>query len=132
MERTSQTRPPVVLIAEDDPGSLMALAACLELEGYTAVPATDGETALSCYDERGGQVDFVIADFHLPDCNGMELIAELRWQGSTVPMLIVTGALVDEAVLVQQGASAVLKKPLDIEAVLTWLRKRQSGDGSRS
>lgn len=60
MESTSQTRPPVVLIAEDDPGSLMALAACLELEGYEAVPATDSETALACYDERGGQIDFVI------------------------------------------------------------------------
>jgi CheY-like chemotaxis protein len=63
MESTSPTRPQVVLIAEDDPGSLMALPTCLELEGYAAVPATDGETALACYDERGGQLDFVITDF---------------------------------------------------------------------
>jgi DNA-binding response OmpR family regulator len=132
MENTSPTQSQVVLIAEDDPGSLMALAVCLELEGYAAVPATDGERALACYDERGGQIDFVITDFHLPDCNGIELIAELRWQGSTVPMLIVTAALVDEAVLVQQGASAVLPKPLNIEAVLAWLRQGQSGEGAHS
>ncbi len=60
MESTSPTQPQVVLIAEDDPGSLMALATCLELEGYAAVPATDGETALAYYAERGGQIDFVI------------------------------------------------------------------------
>jgi len=132
MESTSPTQPQVVLIAEDDPGRLMALATCLELEGYAAVPATDGETALACSDERDGQIDFVITDFHLPDCNGVELIAELRWQGSTVPTLIVTAARVDAAVLVQQGASAVLEKPLNIEAVLAWLRERQSEEGPHS
>ena len=114
MSGINPTQPQVVLIAEDDPGSLMALAVCLELEGYEAVPATDSETALACYNEHAGQIDFVITDFNLPDCNGMELIAELRWQGSTVPMLIITAALVDEAVLVQQDASAVMSKPLDI------------------
>lgn len=132
MESTSPTQPQVVLIAEDDPGRLMALATCLELEGYAAVPATNGETALAYYDERDGQIDFVITDFHLPDCNGMELIAELRWQGSTVPMLIVTATRVDAAVLMQQGASAVLPKPLNIEAVLAWLREEQSGEGPHS
>jgi two-component system, OmpR family, alkaline phosphatase synthesis response regulator PhoP len=132
MESTSPTQPQVVLIAEDDPGSLMALATCLELAGYAVVPATDGETALACYDERGGRIDFVITDFHLPDCNGVEVIAELRWQGSTVPMLIITAAPVDAAVLVQQGASAVLQKPLNIEAVLAWLRPGQSEQGPHS
>jgi DNA-binding response OmpR family regulator len=132
MESTSPTRPQVVLIAEDDPGSLMVLAVCLELEGYETLQATDGEAALACYDERGGQIDCVISDFHLPDCNGMELIAELRWQGSTVPMLIVTAALVDETVLVQQGASAVMSKPLDMKAVLAWLRGGQRRDSTCS
>lgn len=74
----------------------------------------------------------MITDFHLPDCNGMELIAELRWQGSTVPMLIVTAALVDETVLVQQGASAVMSKPLDMKAVLAWLRGGQRRDSTCS
>lgn len=132
MESTLLTRLQVVLIAEDDPGSLMALAVCLGLEGYETLQATDGEAALARYDERGGQVDFVITDFHLPDCNGMELIAELRWQGSTIPMLIVTAALVDETVLVQQGASLVMSKPLDMKAVLAWLRGGQCRDSSRS
>ena len=86
MHGINSTRPKVVLIAEDDPGSLMVLATCLESEGYEAVAVTDGDTALACYEERGGQIDCVITDFRLPDCNGIELIAELCWQGSTVPI----------------------------------------------
>jgi DNA-binding response OmpR family regulator len=132
MHGINSTRPQVVLIAEDDPGGLMALATCLGLEGYEAVPAADGETAIACYGERGGQIDFVITDFNLPDCNGIELIAELRWQGSAVPMLIVTAALVDEEVLVQQGASAVMIKPLYIPALLEWLRQERNMNRART
>jgi DNA-binding response OmpR family regulator len=121
-----------VLIAEDDPGSLMALAVCLGLEGYETLQASNGEAALAHYDAHGERIDFVITDLHMPGINGVELIAELRWQGSTIPMLIVTAAAVDETILVQQGANAVMTKPLKIEAVLAWLRGGQRGEGARS
>ena len=127
MENSILIRPEVVLIAEDDPASLLALAGRLELEGYTTLQALTGEAALAHYDDCNGQIDFVITGFHLPDCNGMELIAELRWQGSTVPMLIVTAATLDEVMLVQHGASAVMAKPLDINALVAWLKKQRDG-----
>ncbi|MGE0679905.1 MAG: response regulator [Candidatus Binatia bacterium] len=101
MENLIPIRPEVVLIVEDDPGSLLALAVCLELEGYATLQALTGEAALAHYDERHGQIDFMITDYHLPDCNGMELIAELRWQGSAAPMLIVSAGILDETVLLQ-------------------------------
>ena len=52
----------------------------------------------------------------------MELIAELRWQGSAIPMLIVTAAVLDEVMFVQHGASAVMAKPLDLNALVAWLK----------
>lgn len=125
MENLTPIQPEVVLIAEDDPGSLPTLAEYLELEGYTTLQALTGEAALAHHDERHGQIDFVITDYHLPDCNGIELIAELRWQGSAAPMLIVTAAILDETVLLQQGADAVLPKPLAIEAAVAWLSKER-------
>ena len=57
MHDINSTRPHVVLIAEDDPGSLMALATCLELDGYIAVPAANGEAARIPY--LGDQVERV-------------------------------------------------------------------------
>lgn len=123
-------RPEVVLIAENDPGNLLALAVRLELEGYTTLQALTGEAALAHYDERYGQIDFVITDYHLPDCNGMELIAELRWQGSTVPMVLISAVILDETVLLQQGASAVIAKPLDMNVLVAWLKERRNGGGS--
>jgi len=130
MENSIPIRPEVVLIAEDDPGSLLALAAWLELEGYATLQALTGEAALTHYEERHGQIDFIITDYHLPDCNGMELIAELRWQGSAAPMLIVTAAILDETVLLQQGANAVMAKPLDLNALVVWLKEQRNGGGS--
>lgn len=130
MENSILIRPEVALMAEDDPGSLLALAVCLELEGYTTLQALTGEAALAHYDDCNGQIDFVITDFHLPDCNGMELIAELRWQGSIVPMLIVTADILDEVMLVQHGASAVMAKPLDLNALVAWLKEQRNGDGA--
>lgn len=121
-------QPRVVLIVDDDPRTLIALAVCLELAGYQAVQATDGESALGQYNERGGQVDFVMTTLQLPDLNGMELIAELRWQGSTVPMLVVTDSPVEEMIFQQQGADAVMTKPVDIAALLEWLGQEQGPD----
>lgn len=130
MEHVIPAQPEVVLIVEDDPGSLLALAMYLELEGYTTLQALTGEAALTHYDDCNGQIDFVITDFHLPDYTGIELIAELRWQGSTVPMLIVTAAILDETMLVQHGASAVMAKPLDMSVLVTWLKERRNGGGA--
>jgi CheY-like chemotaxis protein len=56
----------------------------------------------------------VIADYHMPGLNGLELTAELRKRGSQVPVIIIT-AMSDpriESRAVELGIKSVLKKPL--------------------
>lgn len=67
----------------------------------------------------------------LPDLNGMELIAALRWQGSSVPMLVVADFPLEEEIFRQQEADAVMAEPLIIAARLAWLRQGQRADAPR-
>jgi CheY-like chemotaxis protein len=65
----------------------------------------------------------VIADYHMPGLNGVELTAELRNRGNTVPVIIIT-AMSDpqiEADAAKLGVKSVLRKPLG-RALVTVLQ----------
>jgi two-component system response regulator FixJ len=59
----------------------------------------------------------LIADYHMPDMTGLDLLLHLRQEGITVPVIIVTG----------QGDSALKQKALKAGAV-TMLHKPVDGD----
>ena len=56
----------------------------------------------------------VIADYHMPGMNGLDLAAELRNRGNTIPVIMIT-AMSDPQIETRAaalGIRAVLKKPL--------------------
>lgn len=69
---------PVVAIVDDEPLALALLVDLLESEGYTVLPARDGEEAWSVLTDPAHTVDLLISDRQMPRLDGMGLLARIR------------------------------------------------------
>ncbi len=104
-----------VLIAEDEAGSRLLLAAAVERLGHECVAAEDGESAARMYSELHPEV--VITDLAMPGLNGSELVARIRSEpDAPYAYVIVLTAESDEATAraaMEAGADDLVIKPLD-------------------
>ena len=75
--------PFVVLMVEDDQATLSLLAAIARREGFDALLANDGDTAMSIL--RRHMVDAMVLDLLLPGVNGFDI---LRYAKCTAPALL--------------------------------------------
>ena len=115
------TRPPRVLVVEDDDEIAQALQRTLRMEGYEVRISTDGEDALSSSDAFNP--DLVILDLGLPKVDGMDVARSLREHGD-VPILILTArdALDARVEGLDAGADDYLVKPFERQELLARLR----------
>jgi DNA-binding response OmpR family regulator len=120
-----------ILIAEDDPliGSLLQKA--FRGEGFSTLLVDDGEQAhnLSLTDE----FDLMILDVGLPNRNGFEMLHELRAQGKTLPVLVVTGRReLDACACIEACADDYLRKPFQFGELLERVRTLLGTKGNES
>jgi two-component system, OmpR family, response regulator MprA len=115
------TRPPRVLVVEDDDEIAQALQRTLRMEGYEVRIATDGEEALEASDAFNP--DLVVLDLGLPKIDGMDVARSLRGDGD-VPILILTArdALDARVEGLDAGADDYLVKPFERQELLARLR----------
>ncbi len=77
-----------LLVVDDDPLSVRLLADILDLRGYRVSTAENGRMALEVM--NGDALDAVITDFHLPDCDGLEVLRRARRVRHDVPVFVVS------------------------------------------
>ncbi len=130
----SSSRPPLVLVANDQEWSARSLESILAPEGYEVLRAFTGRQAL----ERAGTAhpDLAIIDLQLPDIDGLEVCRLLREDprfSDTTPVIITTAGPSGRAQRLEAyraGAWEFLGQPLDGEALLlkmkTYLRSRMA------
>jgi diguanylate cyclase (GGDEF)-like protein len=124
-DRDRTTRPPLVLIANDQEWSARSLESILAPKGYAVVRAYTGYQALER--ARSAQPDIVILDAQMPDLHGIEVCRQLRDDprfNPTVPILITTAGPSGRTQRIeayQAGAWEFLGQPLDGEALLLKL-----------
>ncbi len=113
---------PTVLIADDERNIRTSLATALQLEGFRAVTAEDGEAALELLERHAP--DLVILDLQMPRRDGMETLREIRRRGSDVPVMILTAhGTIERAVeAVRLGAFDFVEKPPHAEKILLSAR----------
>ncbi len=113
-----------ILLVDDQPRNLLALAALLEPEGYELLQAAHGRVALDVL-ARGG-VDLVLLDLMMPDLDGVEVLQLLRATeaGAHVPVVLVTAHADREHRLraLRAGADDFLEKPIDAPVLLARVR----------
>jgi two-component system, OmpR family, alkaline phosphatase synthesis response regulator PhoP len=102
-----------ILVIEDDPDVRTLVAEVCRLQGHEVLEAANGAQALEL--GTSGRPDLVLVDWVLPDISGTEVILELRRQGVTSPMVMLTGRATktDEVVALEVGADDYITKPFD-------------------
>ncbi len=110
-----------VLLADDDPQMVRALAITLRARGYDVSTALDGADALA----RAGDAhpDIIVLDLGMPGLTGIEVITAVRgW--STVPILVISGRTEswDKVEALDAGADDYITKPFVIDELLARVR----------
>jgi DNA-binding response OmpR family regulator len=110
---TSPRRKKRILLVEDDADIRLMTSEVCKREGYDVVEAANGRTGV----QQGAsqQPDLVLLDWVLPDISGLDVCRELRRQGLTCPIIMLTGraAKVDVVVGLEVGADDYITKPFD-------------------
>jgi CheY-like chemotaxis protein len=83
-------QPPIVLCLDDEEALLRLLKVAFEVNGYVALPATNGHQALRLAATH--RLDAAVLDFGLPDMTGGEVAREIKHIRPDTPILMFSGA----------------------------------------
>ena len=111
-----------VLVIEDEASLQQQIRAQLEALGHVVDASMDGRDGLYLASEY--PFDAAIVDLGLPGLSGIEIIRQLRRQGSALPILILTarGRWQDKVEGLEAGADDYLSKPFQMEELLARLK----------
>jgi DNA-binding response OmpR family regulator len=111
-----------VLVVEDEVRLAESIARGLAAEGFDTDVVHDGVDALW----RAQEADYaaIVLDIMLPGKNGYEVCRELRAEGDTTPILMLTAkdGEYDEAEGLDTGADDYLRKPFSFVVLVARLR----------
>jgi DNA-binding NtrC family response regulator len=125
----SQTEHPVgkeltgrILIVDDDPHFLRVLSRILSGEKFQVTSANEACEAIELL--HASSFDLVICDLRMPECDGLNLLQEVRRGGSEVPVIILTayGEVDTYLEAMNAGAAEYLNKPINSDELLKILR----------
>lgn len=114
-----------ILVADDHVANRMVLQRLLQKAGHRATCVDGGGEALNAV--AGVDYDAVIADLHMPEVSGLDLLRQLRVMeaggGRRTPVLILSADVTPESIRAceQAGARAFLAKPVSTARLLDTL-----------
>lgn len=112
--------PKRLLVVDDEPNLLRAVAACLKTEGYEVSTARSGRDAIMQLAET--VPDLVISDIRMPEMDGYQLARQLRGSPRTalVPIVFLTAKdeTADRIEGFRAGIDAYLTKPFEPDELL--------------
>src|SRR5262249_55585382 len=112
-----------ILLVEDEKGIRELAAKFLTRNGYTVLPAGDGDEALDLATHHPRPIDLLVTDMLMPKRNGRELV---RLLGRSIPemkILFISGYLQQGADSRLEQAAAYLPKPFSMEELVRKVRE---------
>jgi len=110
-----------ILVVDDEKRIVEILKAYLERDGYQAIAAYDGRSALEL--ARGNSPDLIILDLMLPEVSGWDVCRELRKE-TDVPIIMLTARddTTDKIIGLELGADDYVTKPFDPKEIISRVR----------
>ena len=131
----STVAPARVLLVDDNAHGLSARKSVLEELGATITTASTASEALECL--AAETFDLVVTDYKMPRMNGVELIARLRKQFPSIPVILISG-FADSLGLNEDntGADVVIQKSNNevshlVRSVARLLRRRKPAQSQK-
>ena len=116
------TRPPAVLVADDEVEILHLVTSLMETEGYLVFPASDGHEALELSRGYKGTIDLVITDVEMPRLNGTDLCSHLLEERPGIKVMMMSGQDLDE-LRCRNVPGPLLVKPFDCQVLQARVRE---------
>ncbi|QKW33511.1 response regulator transcription factor [Actinomadura sp. NAK00032] len=121
-----------VLVVDDDPRLVKVVASLLWKRNHQVESVPNGKLARQVL--RGGDIDIVLLDVNLPDVNGISLLHQLREEGDTTPVILLTvrTEVQDQALGLRLGGDDYIVKPFNPELLLARIQAvlRRSARGA--
>ncbi|MBA4417370.1 MAG: response regulator [Syntrophus sp. (in: bacteria)] len=110
-----------VLVVDDDRRMTRTICDILKIKGYEVTEANSGEEAVEKV--KSYAPDCILMDIKMGGINGIETLKLIKELYPDLPIILMSAYVTDEQIseAKQHGACSVLNKPLDIQAVLSFL-----------
>jgi len=128
------SNPPLILIVEDNAGSLMLATVMLETEGFRVAGAESAEEARDVLATK--TPDLILMDIQLPGMDGLEFTRELKADAYTAAILII--ALTAQVMPIYEraaraaGCEGFIAKPWTPEAFSREIHAFLAGIGAKN
>ncbi len=112
-----------ILLVEDDINTLNGLAEILEEEGFEVTKARNARTGQNEF--RKDHFDVVLADYLLPDLDGLQLAESLLQDQPDTKIIMMTafGTVKNAVQAMKLGIYDYLTKPIDLDELLIIIRR---------
>ncbi len=104
------------LVVEDDPHQRLLVSLLLKHNGIEVISVEDGFHALEAI--VADPPDLIVMDLNLPTVDGRDVLADVREQRPTTPVVVVSGAPDAQERAQALGANAVVVKPYEVSDLL--------------
>jgi two-component system OmpR family response regulator len=120
-----------ILVVDDEPSIVDAVATALRYEGYEVDEAVSGRDALLAVGRN--EPDLIVLDWMLPDIEGIEVGRRLRERGFKTAILFLTAkdAVEDKVEALRAGGDDYVTKPFSLAEIVARVQavlRRTGGD----
>lgn len=118
----------LILVAEDDPVSMMYIESILASENCLLLKASNGKEAVEVFENNPG-IDLILMDLKMPVLNGYEATKMIRKINRQVPIIAQTAYALsgDREVAIDAGCNDYISKPINktglIQKIIYLLQK---------
>lgn len=122
---SSQEKPPLILLAEDNEPNISTLSEYLPVKGYRVIVARDGLEAIQLAEQT--LPDLILMDVQMPCMDGLEATRHLRANPSFLhtPIIALTALAMtgDRERCLEAGANEYLSKPFSLKHLVRIIDK---------
>lgn len=112
-----------VLVVDDDTLVRETFSSILQDQNYCVYSASESSEAFDLLEKHC--IDVIVCDIFMPHCNGLELLADLQQNYSSIPIILITGhgtAAMAQSAL-EMGASDFITKPCSAAELIIALER---------